>query len=85
MNKNELYIGITVARYKTKTIIQYAEGPYPYPKTDEDWNNLQNSIIKKFNKDFPTLGWAFQVFEIPKDVFEQYKEETKELFNEATI
>ena len=80
MSKDKIYIGVTAERYNTKTVVQYTEGPFYYPKTDEDWFHLQKSIVNRFKNQFQN-GWSFHVYEIPKDIYEQYKEQTKELFN----
>lgn len=84
MNKNKLYLGVIATRQNTETVIQYTAGPFYYPKTDEDWNNLQDSMVKKFNKEFNT-GWSFHVYEIPKKIYDEYNKETKELFDDAVL
>ena len=80
MSKDKIYLGITGERHATKTVVQYTAGPYYYPKTDEDWNLLKNSLMSVFKEEFQN-GWSFHVYEIPKDVYEEYKQQTEELFN----
>lgn len=81
MNKNKkIYLGIMATRQSTKTVVQYTSGPIYCPQTDEDWNNLQKMMTNKFDQEFGR-GWSFSVYELPRQIAEQYDQETKELFD----
>jgi hypothetical protein len=80
MSTDKIYVGILAQRMTTGTSVQYTAGPYYYPKTDEDWNHLQDSLTSVFRDEYGN-GWSFHVYEIPKNVYEEYKQQTEELFN----